>query len=396
MAAHSSRPLLVLTSAQALYWSCSIISITMTLLAGATLAPTPLVASLPLAILVLTYMAVAGPLAHHMQAHGRRPALIAGALGGSAAGLVFALGLWERSFWLFCLGALLMGAYQASAMAYRFAALDSAPPSARGRAAAWVLSGGILAALAGPHLATLSRELLPVPFLGAYLMVAVMGLIAALLLIALPSSTAPRDGGQSPASPLSTVSWATLIRRPTIRAAVLTTALGHGLMILIMNATPMAMTVCGLSVHQASQVVQWHVLGMFLPGLITGRLVDRWGSRRMALGGTIILLASGIVALSNQGLVAFAVSSALLGIGWNFMMVAGTTLLGDGHATSERAKAQGLMEFANSTAAAAASLLAALALQGGGWSVINGAALVIIALGLAPVLRRRTAVSPQA
>jgi MFS family permease len=324
------RTLTLLTLAQALYWSCAIVGITMTLVVSATLAPSNLIASLPLALLVVTYMAVSRPLAHHMQAHGRRPALVAGALAGAAAGAVYALGLWQQSFWLFCSGSVLLGFYQASAMAYRFAALDTAPPQGKGRAAAWVLSGGLIAALGGPSLSALTRDALPIPFMGSYLLMSVMGLVGAGFLLWLPrdhaaKTTAPRQTAPSrrlSTTPLHTP-WKEMLTRRAIRTAILTTALGHGVMILVMNATPMAMVFCGHAVTDASKVIQWHVIGMFAPALISGRLVDWLGSRRMAGAGSLILLASGGIALGSQALWAFALSSGLLGLGWNLMLVAG-------------------------------------------------------------------------
>lgn len=139
----------LLFACQALYWSCSLIGITLTALIGLQLAPANALATLPLALLVLGNLLAVQPLSVFMQRHGRRPGLMLGAAGGILGGLTSALGVWLGDFSLLCLGALPIGAYQASAMYYRFAAQEAVPPEQKGRATAYVIGGGICAALAG-------------------------------------------------------------------------------------------------------------------------------------------------------------------------------------------------------------------------------------------------------
>ncbi|GAB3454001.1 MFS transporter [Insolitispirillum peregrinum] len=370
----TSPPLLRLAVAQALYWSCSIVGITLTLVVGRQLAPAVWLASLPLALLVLTYMVLAPTLARQMAQHGRRAVFIAGAACGVMGGLSYAAGVQMSSFALFCAGSMFLGVYQGTAMSYRYAALESAPPEGKGRAASLVLAGGIAAAVVGPVLASFSREILPVPFIGAYLMLSVLAVAAMVVLAGLPRGVA------QPRPDVSLAMMRALLQRPAIRAAVLATACGHGMMILVMNATPVSMVVCGHSTGEASWVVQGHVLGMFLPALVSGWLVDRLGSQKILLLGAVLLLTSGGVALSGSSLEAFAVSSLLLGAGWNVMLVAGTTLLGLGHDPQERPAAQGLMELTSSASAAVASLAAAVAVAGGGWSWLNGGMMALVAV----------------
>ncbi|EYT97745.1 Major facilitator superfamily [Pseudomonas aeruginosa PA99] len=184
-----------------------------------------------------------------------------------------------------------------------------------------------------------------------------------------------------------------LLRRPVVRAAIACTAAGHGLMILIMNATPLAMSFCGLPLEQSSRVIQWHVLGMFLPAFFAGPLVDRIGNRRVALLGAFLLAASAGIALDGQSVTHFLLSSLALGSGWNLMLIAGTTLLGEGHAESERGAAQGLMEQGNSLVAALMSFGSGALITSLGWNAVNllvwPALLVALAL-LWPVRRTRT------
>ena len=355
----------LLFASQALYWSCSLIGITLTSLVGAQLTPLNSLATLPLAILVLGNLLAVQPLSLFMQRHGRRRGLLLGAACGVLGGLLCALGVWLADFLLFCLGALPIGAYQASAMYYRFAALEAVDESHKGRATAYVIGGGVLAALLAPSLALWSRNALPAPFVGSYLAIAALALVAVAVLSRLPEGAAPAP---------STGGWAVmreLLARPAIRAAMACTAAGHGLMILIMNATPLAMSLCGLPLERSVSVIQWHVLGMFLPAFVAGPLVDRLGGRRVAWVGMTLLAVSAAVALSGQSVVQFLLSSLLLGMGWNLMLVAGTTLLAFGHAPEERGHAQGLMELGNGSLAALMSFSSGALITSVGWSAVN-------------------------
>lgn len=378
-----------LFGAQALFMSCSLIAITLTSLVGARLAPDPGLATLPLALQVVGVLAATQPLSLLMQRRGRAVGLSLGALAGGLGGVISAGGVWSADFVAFCAGALVLGVYQASAMFYRFAAFDAVESARRGQATAVVLGGGIVAALAGPTLALWSREALPVPFAGSYL------LLAALALAAVPLVARRSPGATPPApadAPVPAASVAALLRRPLVVAAILTTAVGHGTMILIMNATPLAMVGCALPVEDAATVIQWHVIGMFAPAFVSGRWVDRFGPRRMAGAGAVVLATSVATATADSGFWAFLASSVLLGVGWNLMMVAGTALLAEGHAPAERGRAQGLMELGNGTVAAAAAFASGAAVAVSGWALVNLLALPAVALAVAGLAatRRRT------
>jgi MFS family permease len=374
----------LLFSAQALYWCCAMIGITLTALIGLQLAPGNALATLPLAMLVIGNLLSVQPLSLFMQRHGRRSGLLLGAVCGIAGGIFSALAISLESFLLFCLGALPIGAYQASAMYYRFAAQDAVDEQHRGRATAYVLGGGVCAALFAPAMAIWARNALPVPFTGAYLLIAALAGCALLLLWRLP------PGGSSIPAGNGFAAIREMLGRPLVRTAMLTTAIGHGLMILVMNATPLAMSFCGLSLETSAEVIRWHMLGMFLPAFVAGPLVDRLGSTRMAVIGCLILISSAGIALSGLGQAFFLISSFLLGLGWNLLMVAGTTLLAQGHAPNERGQAQGLMELGNGLVAACASFASGALISNLGWSALNMAMLPLLVLALLRLPMRKS------
>ena len=254
----------------------------------------------------------------------------------------------------------------------------------RGRATAYVLGGGVCAALFAPAMAIWARNALPVPFTGAYLLIAALAGCALLLLWRLP------QGGSSIPAGNGFAAIREMLGRPLVRTAMLTTAIGHGLMILVMNATPLAMSFCGLSLETSAEVIRWHMLGMFLPAFVAGPLVDRLGSTRMAVIGCLILISSAGIALSGLGQAYFLISSFLLGLGWNLLMVAGTTLLAQGHAPNERGQAQGLMELGNGLVAACASFASGALISNLGWSALNMAMLPLLALALLRLPMRKS------
>lgn len=370
--------LLTLSIAQALYWSCSIIGIALTGLVGQRLSPWPVLATLPLTLLVAGNLLSIGPLARWMQRHGRARGLQCGALLGVAAGLLAAWAVVQASFGLFCLAMLLLGGYQASAGFYRFTALDGMPAEHSGRAAAWVLAGGIAAALLAPTLAIYTADALATPLAGAYVAIAVLALLACALLQCLPPRLHLPMQAKSAAEP--TITRRQLWQRPALRQAILLSACGHGLMVLVMNATPLAMHGAGHSLASSTQVIQWHVLGMFAPSLFAGRAVDRFGARRLAWLGAALLAASGCVALVGMQFMPFLLSSLLLGAGWNLMILAGTSLLNQASTPQERSQAQPMMEWSNNGSAALMSLSCGVLIQTLGWQAVNVAMLLTLAL----------------
>ncbi|WP_114097714.1 MFS transporter [Thalassospira profundimaris] len=374
--------------AQALYWSCSLIGITLTSLVGASMAPVVELATLPLGLLMLGNLLSVHPLSMLMQRYGRRAGLCLGAVCGVAGGLLLAAGIYIDEFWVVAIAPVLIGTYQASAMYYRYAALETVEAGLKGRAAALVVGGGVLAAIIAPEIASTSRDFLPVPFAGAYIALAGMAAIGAVLMAILPDGGVPARTGSSRAV------MAELLRRPIIRGAIAVSAAGHGIMILVMTATPLAMKYCGFDIDVSSNVIRWHLIGMFLPAFLAGPMIDRFGPRRVASLGALMLGVSVGFAVTGISVSAFLISSFLLGVGWNMMLLAGTSMLGEGHDATERGHAQSLMELGNSVTATVASLASGALIAGAGWNPVNYG--VIPVLGFAMILMWRGAVARRA
>ncbi|WP_417811043.1 MFS transporter [Thalassospira alkalitolerans] len=362
--------------AQALYWSCSLIGITLTSLVGLDLAPLPELATLPLALLLVGNLACVHPLAMIMSRRGRRTGLLLGAVSGVIGGLIVAAGVYQAQFILVCVGTLLIGGYQASAMYYRYAALEAVEDGQKGRAAALVVGGGVLAALIAPEIASQTRDMVAIPFVGSYLALAGLAMVAVIIMAML------RDGGVPVKTRAGGAVLLDLLRRPRLRGAIAVSAAGHGIMILVMTATPLAMKFCGFDFDTGANVIRWHIIGMFLPAFVAGPMIDRFGPRLMAVIGAGALVLSVGFAVSGISFLAFLISSFLLGIGWNLMLLAGTALLGEGHDASERGHAQSLMELGNGITGTVASLASGALIAGAGWNVINFGVLPVLIIAI--------------
>ena len=298
---------------------------------------------------------------------GRRAGFVAGACLGALGGTLAALGVYSGSLAMLCLGTLLVGAYQGFAQFYRFAASEAADDSFRPRAIAFVLAGGIIAALLGPALGRFGGPLLQPAYTGSFLILAVVALLAAGVLLGLriPASPATSAHGAAP-RPL-----AAIMRQPTYLVALFGAATGYGIMILAMTATPLAMLHHNHDLAEASQVIQLHVLGMFLPSFFTGALIVRYGALRIMLAGVALFAGHILMSLSGTGFASFASALVLLGVGWNFLYIGGTTLLTRTYTAAERSRAQAANDLMIFIVGLCASLSAGALLKFAGWQNMN-------------------------
>lgn len=380
--AATHRTVLSLAAGQALYQTGAVLIVTVGGLAGLQLAPEPSLATLPIASIALGTAAATIPAALLMGRLGRKPGFLLGASLGAVGGAIAAWGVSAGSFWLLCLGMLLAGTYQGFAQYYRFAAAEAASEAFRSRAISWVLAGGVVAAVAGPYLGAWTRDALPADYAGSFVTVLVLAL-AAILLIAVtplprPEPTAEQD---EPARPLGRIA-----RQPRFLVAAGGAAIGFGVMVTVMTATPLSMVAHHHAVTSAAFVIQWHVLGMFVPSFFSGALIRRMGVMPMMLAGVGLLGAHVVVALSGVALLNFLSALILLGVGWNFLYVGGSTLLVETYRPSERAKVQALNDFLIVGVAAAGSFSAGALLDTFGWRGVNLAALPLLAIGAAAIL----------
>jgi len=305
-----------------------------------------------------------------------------GAVIGGLGGAISTVAIFQQSFVGFCIGNALMGCFQATAQYYRFAAADAAEPAEKGRAVSWVLAGGVAAALLGPSIAGFSKDLFaPVLFAGAYLAISVLAAATVVLLACLAAIQSSASAGSGGGRPLSVIA-----RQPAFIAAVANSVLGYAAMSFVMTATPLAAVACGHTSDDAIGIIRVHLIGMFAPSFVTGRLITRYGVTRILLAGAAAVLLSVLAALSGTTLVHFWLALTLVGLGWNFMYVGGTTLLTSAYRPEERAKTQGLNEFLTFGTVALASLSSGGVFTLAGWNAVNYAITPVLLIAAAATL----------
>ncbi|MFG6486593.1 MFS transporter [Roseateles sp. BYS78W] len=370
-----NRKLALLVLAQGLFLTNNICLVAINGLVGLALAPVPWMATLPICAYVGGGALMARLVGRHQLRFGRRRGFQIGLLVGIASSSLALWSVTHQQFWGVVTATLVGGYYSANAALYRFAATEIVAPGKREAAISWVLGGGCLGAFIGPTLARESRDLLVAPFAGAYLLligVALMGLVL-ISLIDFPPLTrpAPGAGGRSTRE---------LVRQPVFLVALAASALGYGVMSLLMSATPIAMGQCGLPFGDAGLVLQWHVLGMFVPSFFTGPLIRRVGVLPVMATGVLLNLGCVMFALSGQDLDHFLGALFLLGVGWNFLYIGGTTLFTQAYRPEEKTRAQGLMDTGVYATMTLTSFSSGALVTTGGWRWMNWASLVPIAL----------------
>jgi MFS family permease len=247
-----------------------------------------------------------------------------------------------------------------------------------------------VAALLGPALGRLGGPLLAPEYTGSFLLLAAVSLVAAGLLLGVRVPQPQVSSDQAAARPLIEI-----VRQPTYLVALFGAATGYGIMILAMTATPLAMMHHNHGLSDTAFVIQLHVLGMFLPSFFTGSLIARFGVLRVMFTGVALFAGHVLVAMSGTGFASFASALVLLGVGWNFLYVGGTTLLTESYFDVERGRAQATNDMTIFAVGLASSLAAGILQQAVGWQAMNLLLLPWLALAAAAIgwlgLRRRSA-----
>ncbi|HIF70256.1 MAG TPA: MFS transporter [Candidatus Lambdaproteobacteria bacterium] len=385
----------LLTACFALTGSVASLTVSAGSLIGYAIAENKALATLPLFLSLLGTMSAGIPASLLMRRVGRRNGFLVGTGIGTIGAFSGAYAILIGSFPLFCVSTYMIGLLIGFNHLYRFTVVEIAGPEFKAKAISLVMAGGIVGGLIGPTLAMQGKDWVAnAPFAGGYL--AVTGLFAVvagiLAFLDLPRPTTEEQHGVR--RPL-----AELIVQPNLVLAVVSAALGYAVMALVMTATPLAMTHREYLFSDTKLVIQWHIVGMFLPSFVTGSLIQRFGATRMMMMGVTLNLICIALNLHGETWWHFWAALILLGTGWNFMFISGTTLLTETYRPAEKALIQGINDFLVFGTAASASLLAGVLLNNVGWRGINWSALPILAIVVVTLLwyrlRQRSA-TPEA
>jgi predicted MFS family arabinose efflux permease len=385
----SHRDVFLLACCQALLLANASGLVSLNGLVGYQLAPDKSLATLGVTTYVLGSAVAALPMALWMGRVGRRRGFMTGAAVNVVGCALGVLALRWHSFALFCFATAVIGIYNAIGLQYRFAAAEVAAPKDKARAISLVLAGGVVGGIMGPEAAKWSRDLFAAPFLGTFVALAAFALVALAVQsrVDVPMPTREERGGGG--RPLAQIA-----AQPVFIVAILTAALGYGLMNLLMTATPIAMQFCGYPFSASASVIEWHVVGMFAPGFVTGTLIARHGVLKVIGAGVALMGTAIAVALAGNSVMHFVVALALVGIGWNFMYTGGTTLLTEAYRPAEKARVQGANDLALFITMAVSSVSSGALVSTAGWETANWAAvpvLLVIAVAVGLLGLRRSA-----
>jgi MFS family permease len=383
-----NRRLLLLTLCQGFLLINNVVFIAINGLVGLALAPTAWMATLPVAGYVAGGALFAPIVARHQRAWGRKRSFQLGLVAAIGTSALCATAAALHAFWLLVGATVLAGYYNANAGLYRFAAAELVEPPFKERAISWVLAGGILGAVAGPSLASATRDLLAVPFAGAYASLVGIALLSLATISFIDFPPLPLPSAAHPGR-----AWHVLVRQPAFAVAVVSGALGYGVMNLLMAATPIAMAQCSHPFSATALVLEWHVLGMFVPSFFTGSLIRRFGVLPVMAVGVVLNAVCVAVALSGVELMQFVVALLALGVGWNFTYIGATTLLTQTYRPEERTTAQATMDTTVMATMTLTALGSGALVTTQGWTWLNlGSVLPIVLMGVALLwlaLRRR-------
>jgi MFS family permease len=360
------RTVALLATCQALLLVNNVTLVALAGLAGLALAGNKSLATLPATAYVLGGAMSSLPMSLLMKQYGRRFGFSLGAVCGIAGAGICAAAMQFGNFWMLCLGTLVVGVYNATGQLYRFAAADVASEAFRSRAISLVLAGGIAGGIVGPELAKLTRQLAAVEFAASYASLMVFGVLALLVLSRIDIPRLPVAERNESGRPLLEIA-----RQPVFIVAALGAMIGYGVMNLLMTATPIAMGICSLPFNDAAFVLEWHVIGMYAPSFFTGSLIKRFGVLNIMLTGAALMAGCIAIAVSGVALLHFSLALTLLGIGWNFLYIGGSTLLTEAAEPSERAKVQGANDVLVFLTMAISSACSGAMVTQAGWQAMN-------------------------
>jgi len=383
-----ARNLSILVACQLISTTGSMVMVALGGIIGTALASSKGLATLPLSMMVVSVAATTVPATMLMRKVGRRKGFAIASLTAALAVLVAVLALRESSFILFVAATMIFGVNMAFTQQYRYAAAESVLPDYVPRAVSFVLIGSIGGAFLGPTLATRGQYwIASIPFAGTMFALAGLFLLQSALFLGLGAAQEHAESVQ----PRSGRVLGQIVRQPVFLVAVLGGTVGYGLMTLVMTATPISMHINdGFALKETMSVIRAHVLGMYVPSLAAGFLIEKIGVSRLMLVGALGLLATSIVGLQGHTFMHYWWALVLLGIGWNFLFVGGTTMLTYTYSMAERFRAQAVNEFLVFGTSATASLLAGTVMYFYGWNTLMLIPIpILIAICAALILVRK-------
>ena len=351
---------------------------------GSELTPIKSLATLPMALSIVGIAIFAIFAAKIMNIIGRRLGFIFASIGSSLSSLLAAYSIIIESFILFNLGCFLLGATVAFSHQYRFAAVETVKKEMAPKAISIILLAGIGSAFIGPNLANITKSAIAEHlYAGSYIALAVLTLTSTIFLIFYKDGHKPNKVASR-----KTRSYFELISQPRFLQALIASAFAYAVMSFLMTATPISMHVMEkISLTKTGFVIQLHIAAMFLPSLITGNLINKFGHSKIMHAGVVLFSITILTSLFEQNFINYLIALIFLGFGWNFLFISGTSLLVLSYKENEKFKAQGFNDLIVYSIQAISSLSAGVFLTLTSWKTMNLFCIIFLIIIVISTLR---------
>ena len=365
-----NRNLFLLILSQVFGFTAATVTVFISGIIGSDLSSIKTLSTLPPSIYVVGTAAATIFAAKIMSIIGRRLGFIFASVAGSISCLIGAYAIMIESFFVFCFAKLILGATMAFTHQYRFAAAESVEKEKAPKAISSLLLAGIVAAFLGIGLANYTKNFVSdYLYVGSYLTLAVLTLIPSFLLFFFKDI---REISFVSNKENNSRNYSEFFSDPKFLQAITSAAFAYAVMSFLMTATPISMHIVHqLSLEKTGIVLQFHVLAMFLPSLVTGNLIKKFGYSNMMYLGVLFYFFTILLSFFQPSFLNYFISLIFLGIGWNFLFISGTSLLVTTYKPEEKFKAQGFNDLLVFSSMALASLLAGILISIASWKTVN-------------------------
>ena len=365
-----NRNLFILILSQVFGFTAATVTVFISGIIGSDLSSIKTLSTLPPSIYVVGTAAATIFAAKIMSIIGRRLGFIFASVAGSISCLIGAYAIIIESFFIFCFAKFILGATMAFTHQYRFAAAESVEKEKAPKAISSLLLAGIVAAFLGIGLANYTKNFVSdYLYVGSYLTLAVLTLIPSFLLFFFKDI---REISFVSNKENNSRNYSEFFSDPKFLQAITSAAFAYAVMSFLMTATPISMHIVHqLSLEKTGIVLQFHVLAMFLPSLVTGNLIKKFGYSNMMYLGVVFYILTILLSFFEPSFLNYFISLIFLGIGWNFLFISGTSLLVTTYKPDEKFKAQGFNDLLVFSSMALASLLAGILISIVSWKTVN-------------------------
>ena len=371
-----NKNLFILSVGQIFSFTSPIVSVLLSGIIGASMTNVNFLATLPTALMIVGTAVGSLFASKIMKIKGRKFGFSLAAISNSFFSLICAYAILINSFNLFCIGNLAIGLSVSFAQQYRFAATESVKTSNTPKAISLILLLGIVASLLGANIVSVTKDFYMTTFVGSYISISILTIIPFFFFLFYQNED---KIDQTEIKSQKTIFE--LLSNKNIQLSILSAGVGYTTMSILMTATPISMNIMhGFSLFSTGIVLQMHVVGMFLPSLITGDLIKKFGHKRMIYAGVIILFLTIITHFVFETYYGYMIGLILLGIGWNFLFVSGTSLLVVSYNKEDKFLAQGLNDFVVFSSQSIGALSAGILLFSTSWKALNFICLPLLIL----------------